>query len=385
MNPPWQTDRTRSASPPGSRSRQTPLGRRAASADGKSKEVVAVSQLEHRLMHMLQVEPVQRRELVSTCADGCLRARARACENQVLLRWALTCFHHAATTARHAVQLESSQDRLTEMQDRLRRAEQRALCSEERLFQSEDIRRREKARLCKAELDQRRSMEWRRDYEARSPAAARAVAIAILSASFDGFVRGVTTLVLTVWASLVSRMRRARTWKDSPACAHLEQLENASDICFATPELCHGMGAVESPRCVATPEATDYELQETPMGVGLKCDGLRQIVSSMPLSSRLLSPRQLSDAAFFSGVQDCTRSPLADAGKSPMRSTESISGPGMELSRPSAGRHPQEGTCVWVDDEATEHLSEALANWQAWRQHRDDPCLLLASPQFIRK
>lgn len=203
----WQTDRARSSTPPGSRSRQIPQGRRSSSADVKGKEVVSVSQLQHRLVHMLrQVEPVQRRELISTGADVCLRA----CERRVLLRWAFTCFRHAAISARHAVQLESSQSRLAEMQDRLRRAEQRALVSEERLFQSEDIRRREKARLCKAELDQRRSMEWRRDYEARSPVAARAVAVAILSASFDGFVRGVTTLVLTVWSSLASRMRRAR-------------------------------------------------------------------------------------------------------------------------------------------------------------------------------
>merc|ERR1712100_687430 len=94
-------------------------------------------------------------------------------------------------------------------------------------------------------------MAWRRDYEARSPAAARAVAIAILQASSSGFVRGMATAVLTVWASHASRMKRARAWKTGPSELSSTQL--------STPE----RGVYPEPACAAElQKATDSETQE---------------------------------------------------------------------------------------------------------------------------
>merc|ERR1712187_904040 len=107
-------------------------------------------------------------------------------------------------------------ERLAQVEADLQRAEKRAMCCEERLLTSEENRRREKARLCKLELDNRHMSEWRRNYEARSPIATRKMAIAILSATYKGFRQGVGTMVFTVWALFVARIKAARKWKTSP-------------------------------------------------------------------------------------------------------------------------------------------------------------------------
>merc|ERR1712216_850507 len=148
---------------------------------------------------------------------------------------ALACFRNTASAGR----LRRAEQKLAGTEEQLRRSEQRALCCDERLMQSEEVRRREKARLCKAELDQQRCLEWRRDHEKRSPAAARAVAIAILSASSCGFARGVTTLVLTVWASHTARMKRARAWNAGPSEISSTQLSTPERTSCPDPNAVH--------------------------------------------------------------------------------------------------------------------------------------------------
>jgi len=39
-------------------------------------------------------------------------------------------------------------------------------------------------------------------------------------------------------------------------------------------------------------------------------------------------------------------------------------------------RQSRTGTCVWVDDESTEQLSEAVANYTTWRRRHSDPCVV---------
>merc|ERR1719199_2127003 len=76
-------------------------------------------------------------------------------------------------------------------------------------------------------------------------------------------------------------------------------------------------------------------------------------------------------------AEDLSKAASSDVQESPLRSDMQLS-----TARSSQGasgvraRQSREGTCVWVDDEATERLSESIANWKAWRQKHSDPCLL---------
>jgi hypothetical protein len=148
----------------------------------------------------------------------------RTIESRLLLKWSFTCFQLAACTSLHVEQLKVVQERLRQAEgdaearilqaeDSLRRTQQRILIQEERLVQSEETRRHEKARACKLESDNKRLMEWRRNYEARCPATTRSVALAILSATKHGYDQGVGTMVFFAWSSLTQRMIRARSWK----------------------------------------------------------------------------------------------------------------------------------------------------------------------------
>merc|ERR1712216_303198 len=86
------------------------------------------------------------------------------------------------------------------------------------------------------------------------------------------------------------------------------------------------------------------------------------------------SRTQLSDTP--SGDMD-RRPPLHEMGcVNSLLSSALASGPLAELSRSSAGRESPARSCVWVDDEAAEHLAEALANWKAWKQRRGDRGML---------
>lgn len=340
-----QHERARSVSPPGLKKPRSSARR----ADSKDNLLL---QLDHRLKHLLQGEPALRRQ----CAEGCMTARARSCEDQVLLRWAFSFFCQAASNARHAAELRRLEERLAETQENLRRSEQRAVCSEERLVHSEEIRRREKMRLCKAELDQRRCKEWRHDHEVREPAAARAVAIAILSASFTGFVRGVTSLVLTTWASLTARMKRSRAWKIG--------LEDHSAKCGISDMSSSGF---------ATPKVVDAEVQEAactyacPQGHAL-VDLVTPVAGLCDGCSKHTEPGMR--------VMDCRRCDwfLCDTCSKQYEDAASANTTAGEIVE--VPRRSREGSCVWVDDEATEQLAEAVANMKAWRQRHNDANLL---------
>lgn len=259
------------------------------------------------------------------------------------MRYTLACFRIAASGSRHAAQLSKVQEKLEHAQDSLRRSTERVVCSEERLLHSEDVRRRERARLCKAELDRERTLKWRRDYEARSPAAARAVALAILSASFSGYVRGVTMLVIRMWASLAARMRQARSWKANPTLT--------TSSTYATPDRLHASAPPSRQASIddiGMVDAHRSREQALPEGIG---------DSSYTTS---FAVRQAQPHLQADGAGSIVEQHVCDA--------DSLGAP-----------LGPDGACVWVDDEATEGLSQALANWKAWRKNCSGPTLLAMS------
>jgi hypothetical protein len=251
----------------------------------------------------------------------------QSCEARTLLKWGFACFQLFFKSARQAsqtVQLKKlqeklRQERLAQVEANLQHSEKRAMCCEERLSTSEETRRREKARLCKLELDNRHMSEWRRNYEARCPVATRKMAIAILSATYKGFRQGVGTMVFTVWALFAARIKAARKWKTSPR-------ETSST---EAPSL-------ESHRMVSCCDATsDIQVEDilaTWRTSEIKAHSCRDAVSDV----------------------NSIRSFEADSlqGQGDILTGKSISG------------------CIWVDDESTEQLSEAMANMRAWKQQR---------------